>query len=100
MVEPVVGAIKAPYTVQPEKITYINVFLEFISRYITFQLHQLFLEFNSPKLHILVCDSGNYIEVVFRNCFLRKSHSIYLKSGNAEGSRIPWVMKFHGRRGR
>ena len=63
---------------------YIHNFLfsELNSRKITFQLQEnSFRKLIFPEItyHIFVCDSENYMEKLFGNYFLGKSHFSYMK---------------------
>ena len=54
---------------------------ELISRNITFQLQDLFSGINFPKItyQVFVCDLDNYMDKLFTNHFLEKSHFSYMK---------------------
>ena len=71
-----------PTTLQSEKITYINIcFSNYLAGRITFQLHEICLGIDFPKitLHVFVCDSENHMETLSGIYFLGKSHFSYTK---------------------
>ena len=72
---------RPPLTLQPEKITYINfVFGINVLKIYNSVTWKYFTGINFPKitLHVFICDSENYIEKLFGNYFLGKSHFSYI----------------------
>ena len=67
---------------QPQKYIHQFMLLELISWSITFQLHKTFIwKFHFPiiTLHVVICDSENYMDKLLRSYSLRISHCSCIK---------------------
>ena len=69
------------YTPARKDSIHISSLSELISRKTTFQLQEKFsgTNFLTITYHVFICDSENYMEKLFRNYFLGKSHVSYMK---------------------